>query len=158
MRRFLPVIALGLAASGCGSSNPVMPLPASELRSVPVSATADGKDLVLTPYLWRDFMPAAPPDGQPLVAVLRIGPSDGSAVPPTIRADAAWVVFGEQVWAAPVREDRFASPDPVYYEAVIRNGPKWGPGVTVDVVVRLRDSAGRAVLLRAANQAISRTD
>jgi hypothetical protein len=39
---------------------------------------------------------------------------------------------------------------------VAREGPKWGPSVTVDVVVRLTDGR-RAWLLRAADQPIAGT-
>jgi len=44
------------------------------------------------------------------------------------------------------------------FAVVARNGPKWGPGVEVDVVVRLRDAAGHGVLLQAPGQLIGRTD
>jgi hypothetical protein len=37
------------------------------------------------------------------------------------------------------------------------NGPKWGPNVTVDVIVRLRDSTGHAAHLRARGQTIGAT-
>lgn len=35
-------------------------------------------------------------------------------------------------------------------ETTVRNGPKWGPGVFVDVIVRLTDKEGRHHLLRIA--------
>jgi hypothetical protein len=41
---------------------------------------------------------------------------------------------------------------------VARDGPKWGPGIEVDVVIRLRDAAGRHVLLQAREQLVHRTD
>ena len=131
------------------------PLPPSELRGAPTSITLGGKTLVLETYLYRDFMPVSPPNGKPLIAVLRVKTADGSAFPSGVRADGAWVVLGDEVWSAAVGEERF--PSASSYEVVARNGPKWGPGVTVDVVVRLRED-GEEHRLRASNQPIHRTD
>ncbi len=41
---------------------------------------------------------------------------------------------------------------------VARNGPKWGPDIKVDVVVRIVDRAGNEYLLKASNQKIERTE
>ena len=147
-----------LVATACAESiAPVEQLPASDLRTVPLSVIVDGEALVLTASLWRDFQPSSPPDGKPLVAVLRVSAADGGLVPVGIAIDAAWVVHGDAVWATAVGEGRFAEPTPTFYEGVARNGPKWGPGITVDVVVRVR-SGGETRMLRAANQPIHRTD
>jgi hypothetical protein len=131
---------------------------AGDLRAAPLSIDVGGQQLVLSPYLWRDFQPVAPADGQPLIAVLRVQASGNAPVSNTIRVDAVWVVFGDEVWATAISEERAPSSTQPFYEAVVRNGPKWGPGVNVEVVVRVRDRQGSARLLRAANQPINRTD
>jgi hypothetical protein len=64
-----------------------------------------------------------------------------------------WVVFNDAVWSAAAQDERFGTDTSPFYEAVARDGPKWGPGVTVDVVVRVSDGA-RSWLLRAADQPI----
>lgn len=76
----------------------------------------------------------------------------------TFHVDGAWVINGAEVWSASVGEEKLASPSPVYYEVVARDGPKWGPNVSVEVVVRIRESSGSSMLLRAAAQVIQRTD
>jgi hypothetical protein len=43
-------------------------------------------------------------------------------------------------------------------EVFAEGGPKWGPGIEVDVVVRLRDAAGKSWYLKARRQPIHRTD
>ena len=43
-------------------------------------------------------------------------------------------------------------------EWVIRNGPKWGPHVYVDVIVELVTGPTTAFLLLAKNQLVSRSD
>lgn len=152
------LVALLVAAGGCSATDPVVPAPVADLLAAPLSAAVGGQALVLVPNLYRDFQPIAPPDGQPLIGILRVQASDGSALATSIQVDAAWVVNGTEVWVATVGEERLAAPTPVFYEAVARNGPKWAPGVSVDVVVRIREPSGATHLLRAAGQRIGRTD
>jgi hypothetical protein len=129
----------------------------AELRGAPVSVDVAGRTLSLESHLWRDFMPITPPQGQPLAAVLRIHANTG-ALPSGLEASAVWVVYGDQVWATEDLEIRPPDAAQSYLEVVARNGPKWGPDVTVDVVVRLVDAEDRRWLLRAADQTILRTD
>ena len=122
----------------------------------PDLVTMEGATVRAEAYLWRDFAPSSPPDGQPLVATLRIQTTDGSLIPPTLTADSAWLYNGGAVWATTVVQEQ--PRNATYFEVVARNGPKWGPGIEVDVVVRLRDSAGRSLLLQAPRQFIFRSD
>ena len=159
--RFSLIVAAALATAtiGCSSGrDPLAPTPpASELRAAPTLVTVAGTALRLETYLWRDFQPISPPDGKPLIAVMRVRAADGGTVPGGLQVDAAWVVNGGAVWAAEVR-DEHGSSNAQYYEVVGRDGPKWGPGITVDVIVRVRDAqAGASRLLRAADQPIRMT-
>lgn len=149
---------LVLVVAGCAGSSPTAPsdVTRSQLISAPPRIVADGKTLTLTSSLWRDFMPISPPDGKPLVAVLTIATADGSPVPATVTADTSWVIHSSDVWSAAVEQRPRAETAPAY-EVIARNGPKWGPDVTVDVVVRLVDSTGRSFLLRAPGQTIGAT-
>lgn len=101
-------------------------------------------------------MPPSPQDGRPLTAIARVQTVDRTPVPATLRATDVWVVLGSDVWRAAVREERPRSDTAPDYEVVARDGPKWGPDVTVDVVVRLTDGR-RDWLLRAADQRIAAT-
>jgi hypothetical protein len=147
-----------LVVAGCGGSSPTSPsdVTRSQLAAAPTRIVADGKTLTMTTSLWRDFMPISPPDGRPLVAVLTIATDDGSPVPATVTADTSWVLHSSAVWTAAVEQRPRAETAPAY-EVIARNGPKWGPDVSVDVVVRLIDSGGRAFLLRAPSQTIGAT-
>ncbi len=143
--------------SGCGGT-PTSPteIPTSRLLSAPTRIVADGKTLTLAAFVWRDFMPPAPAVGRPLQGVLRIATDDGSPVAATVAVDTSWVIHNAEVWAATVEQQPRADTAP-HFEVVVRDGPQWGPNVTVDVVVRLRDSAGSQFLLRAAGQKIGAT-
>lgn len=146
----IPTLALG--CSGEESTAP----PVAELEAAPTTQVVANTTLELETTLWRDFMPISPPDGRPLIAVLRVRTTDESALPQGLSVEAAHVIHGEDVWSAAPREEHGSERDDVL-EVVLREGPKWGPGVTVDVVVEIQH-AGRLLLLRAPEQPIIRTD
>lgn len=154
MRAVLSTILL-VAVASCGQSPtaPSGPATPAGLRSAPTSLNLDGRRIVLVTSLWRDFMPISPPDGKPLIAVARVKADDGSPLPGSVRATDLWVVFNEALWHTAPKEERTRSETAPDYEVVARAGPNWGPGVTVDVVLRLTDG-NRAWLLRAGDQQI----
>ncbi len=156
MQRLAVLLASLLAvSSGCGSS-PTAPSSPATLRSAPTSVAVADKTLILTTSLWRDFMPISPPDGKPLAVVAQVRTSDGSPIPASIKALKLSVVMARSVWSATVVEERSRAETSPIYELVARDGPKWGPGVSVDVVVELQDGASRH-LLRAADQPMKGT-
>ncbi|HEV7992870.1 MAG TPA: hypothetical protein VGP25_13650 [Gemmatimonadaceae bacterium] len=151
-------LALFAATAGCGADALVAPPPTAELQAAPASIVVEGQTLVLRPELWRDFMPITPPNGKPLAAVLRLYAASGTPVTASFHVDAAWVVNGADMWAPSVEENPFARWNPQYYEVVAHDGPKWDPGILVDVVVRVREASGATQLLRAAAQRIQTTN
>ncbi len=132
--------------------------PLSELRAAPERVVIDGANLVLSTSMWRDFMPHAPPGGHPLIAIFYISTADSSMFPEGVASDAAFVVNAEQVWAAEYsRENPELDQSPYRIVMIARDGPKWGPNVEVDAIVRLQDSGGSAYLLAARGQHIGAT-
>jgi hypothetical protein len=154
--RFLPIAAACALLAACDPPTTISTLPI-EYATVPTVVQVAGHELALEAHLWRDFQPVAPPDGQPLVAVLYIKTTDGGPFPAGVTADQVTVVFGEERWTAPARRESSSGQADVL-EVVGRDGPKWGPHVNVDVVVRLRGPDDQVHLLRAPNQRIGRTD
>lgn len=154
--RLLPTLALALLLAGCENTTTISTRP-SLLRDAPTQVRVNGYSLVMETYLGRDFMPAAPPDGQPMVAVLRIRTADGRPFPAGVTADRVSVVNGDQVWTAATHQEH-PSQQANTLEVVARDGPKWDPGTKVDVVVYLHDAARREYRLRAPDQLIQRTD
>ncbi len=108
--------------------------------------------------LWRDFQPIAPPDGQPLVGIFAVRTIDDTPIPPGVTADSAWVYNGVLAWATAVVEEHPRGEGASFFEVVARNGPKWAPGIEVDVVLQLHDATGQRVLIQAPRQRISRSD
>ena len=101
-------------------------------------------------------MPVSPPCGKPLIVVARLVETDSLAIPSNVVMDSLWVVNGEDTWATVSGERRSRQPDQI--EEVARGGPKWGPGITVDVGVRVRTGSEEAHHILATNQRIDRTD
>jgi len=148
-----------VAVYGCAQGGPTAPesASASTLATAPTDVVVDGKTLTLGASLWRDFQPISPPDGKPMIAALQVRTGDGSAVPTTVTADRVWLVHGTAVWSGVPREERPRQDTEPIYELVARDGPKWEPGILVDVVVQLRDANGRLSRVRAANQLVRGT-
>ena len=162
MRRFFATLSIAASLAACSTrSEPPAPVgeEAAALRVAPLSAEVGGRSFTLSSFLWRDFMPGpdASANGRPLVVIATVAATDKSALPVDLTVDGLWVVNGDQVWRGTPREEQPRT-DPTKVEVVAREGPRWGPGITVDVIVRLRGAGGRSALLRAAAQPINRTD
>lgn len=154
--RLLPLAAACALLAACDPPTTISTLP-TEFATVPTVVQVNGRELALEAHLWRDFQPVAPPNGQPLVAVLYVKTTDGSPFPAGVTADQVTVVYGEERWTARARQENPSWRQDIL-EVVARNGPRWGPHVNVDVVVRLRGPGDKVHLLRAPNQRIGRTD
>jgi hypothetical protein len=131
--------------AGCDRLATISPQPVV-LDDAPTRIQVDGRELTLDTYLYRDFMPVSPPGGKPLVAGLKVRTVDGSPLPAGIRAERVSVRYQDEVWTVPVVLEH-PSPLPGVLDVVARDGPRWGPGVNVDVVLHLRDGAGNAKAL-----------
>jgi hypothetical protein len=159
-----PLVHLS-APTGQSKENPSLSI--KDLRNAATEVVLDGRSLSLSAYPWRDFMPGtSTADGSPMMVGLRVATSDKKPFPSGVRADGAWILFGEQMWEiSDLRRNVAGIPDnkdssekwincPVspVCEFTVRDGPKWGPGVFVDVVVRLTDKEGRHHLLQVPKQ------
>jgi len=161
VNRSIPIVLMALSINACallqGDDGPEH-VSLEKLNAAPTTVKVDGTTLSLETYLWRDFMPISPPDGKPLVAILRVKTDDGSTIPDGLKMPAAWVVRDKKVWDT-LLDDEQPEPHPEdVLELVARDGPKWGPNVAVDVIVELRLADGSKLLLKAVDQMIERTD
>ncbi len=110
----------------------------------------------LETYMWRDFMPISPPDGKPLIVVIKIHASGVLEFPSTISLERLWLIYGTEIISAlPTNEYKLYGST---YEMIFREGPKWGPGIFINVVVKLKGINFRIYYLKAIDQPIHRTD
>lgn len=134
-------------------------IPIDKLSSAADSLTIDDQTIVLSTYLWRDFQPISPPDGKPLSALIYIDNTDTTSLPSAIGADAVYIVNRNYVWKSFFSNEVIPPADRDKYRLIkiARNGPRWGPNIKVDVVVRVTHGE-RSYLLKAEGQYIWRTD
>lgn len=164
MRNSAVFTLVALALVGCGdrrhTTAPIIEFPGpapDPVLQAPEEAVIGGVTFRLGAYLWRDFMPLSPPDGSPLNAELQISAADAAPIPQGVRVDRIWVLRGDSYWTTRTLEERPGAPADPTLRSVARGGPKWGPGITVDVVARLRDPLGFPHYLRAREQYIGAT-
>lgn len=153
-------IALVSCEGGTKFLAPAMPPPisADALRAAPDTLSLVGYQSVITADLYRDFMPVAPPDGDPLVAVITFSLISASDFSGNVTGAYVWVVNGNEVWRAPLE-----MLDPSRYphdEVVWRadGGPKWGPGIQVSVILGLMIEGRGLQLVRLPDATIGRTE
>jgi hypothetical protein len=102
--------------------------------------TIDSRGYFLNAFLWRDFMPISPPNGKPLIALNWLINSDSIDIPENIVMKKQYVIYNDSVWIADYEENRSPT-SPLYrLEKMSINGPKWGPGVHVDVISKILDT------------------
>ena len=85
------------------------------------------------------------------MAVVRVVAEDELPLPEDLAVGRVWVLSGKEQWSPEL------SALPERPAVSLADGPKWGPGINVDVGVRL-DRGSETWLLRAADQPIKRTD
>ncbi len=161
MRKFCCLLTF-VALIGCKGNEKVTTtppdIPVNQLLAVPDTVQVEGRQLYLETYVWRDFMPISPPDGKALVALMYVTPTDTIPLPASISADAVWIVYNNQVWRSWISDAMDGGLNAHRLARIARDGPKWGPGVPVDVIVRVLDAGGHGHLLHAPDQMIHRTD
>ena len=145
------------AGSGCGTACRCCRSGSVAVASAPERVVIDGREYTLAASAWRDFQPVAPPDGQPLIVVAEVSPSDMMPLPSDLAIDRVWVLHGRREWSAVPEQPGGQEPPATRLEVSARNGPKWGPGIKVDVVVRMRRGE-ETWLVRAPGVDIKRTD
>jgi hypothetical protein len=149
MTKYALMLVASLLLVGCGGAsngfhdpsteNPSVSI--SELQAVPEQIEVDGQQYVIgLPFLGRVmYMGSGAANGDPLYAEIHVTvPSFQSSLAGAV-PDRIWVINGERVWET----------DLTYWRAT--GGPKWGPDIYVDIVIRFTDGHGVSHLLRASH-------
>lgn len=138
----------------------------SPLRTTPealgaVATRAEGPDgaFTLEVEAWRSYQPTMErPPGDPMIAILRLRVEGERAIPGALSVDSVWLVRGADVERAQAREEQPRVAGAGMVEFVIRDGPRWPTGETMDVVVALGGLGGAPLLVRAPRVVIARVD
>ena len=125
------------------------------IYDAPEEVTLGNMSLSLETYMWRDFMPISPPDGKPLIVVIMIHAQNVVEFPLTVQIDRIWIINGSSVRSTLATNETRTYNNTL--EMVFRDGPKWGPGISIDVVVKLKYLDFSFLYLLAPNQTIYMT-
>ncbi len=160
MKKFV-IAFISLFIFGCSDDGVSIPpdIPIQKLLSTPDTIVVENRRIYLSTYMWRDFQPISPENGHPLIAIVYLTAVDTIPLPKNISADGIWIVYNNEVWKSWLTSES-TPPEikPNRLVKVAREGPKWGPNVFVDVIVRITDGKGGSQLLRGSKQYIGRTD
>ena len=85
-----------LLVAGCGTACRCCHPAAASPATAPERVEIGGVPYTLTASLWRDFQPVAPPNGQPLVVVVKVTTADEASVPADLAIDHVWVLNGKE--------------------------------------------------------------
>jgi len=105
---------------------------ADELKSSPTNIDINGSYLTLDAYVWRDFMPPTETDGDPMRSTVTLNLISGPEILSQVHLVRQYVIYGNEVWAADIFDLEIGTST---LQGTSANGPKWGPDVTVDVVL-----------------------
>ena len=127
---------------------------ANQIKSSPEQIAIENSRLTLYTYFWRDFMPGVEENGSHLMGVIQFEGQTGAILSNSISLSKLYVINGSDIWICDVFETRIGYND--IWETVVRNGPKWGPGIDVDVICEF-ESLGQSYRLMAKSQTINAT-
>lgn len=98
----------------------------------PTTLNLDGALLNLEATVWRDFMPPTEPNGSPMISTLQLHLVSGTDLLSQIHLVRQYIIYNNEVWAADLFD---VGVNGSYIQGTSSGGPKWGPDVTVDVVL-----------------------
>lgn len=131
---------------------------ADELRQASTQLSASGVNLSLAVEAWRSFQPIVGNEGDPLIAILRVNAGASEGVPGALALATVYLLHGSDVVQVEAREEEPRASNASTVEFVLRDGPRWAAGDSIDVIAELTGLGGANVLLRAPRVAISRVD
>jgi hypothetical protein len=132
---------LGACSSSIEPNSPIKFGQELELREASTSINLDGQSVELTAIAWRDFMPAIPLGGPPLIVVVSLPDHLND-----VSVDRLWILYGDEVWEPTVEPTLRAN------EWRASGSPPWEPGeAAVEVVAQVRDRSGNQFLVRDAD-------
>lgn len=157
MRKYALLLLMSFALSYCSHINMDDEPPTFEkLLNTPDTVRVANQTFILSTYLNRDFMPIIPLGGSGLTATAYLETKDHSPITGTIIFDTIYIIKRSIYWESGFVETA-PTEQPYKLGKIMRNGPAWDTGITVDVVVKFMVN-GQTYKVKAGNQLIHRTD
>jgi len=110
---------------------------ANLLKISPENIVITGNELMLDTYLWRDFMPGVEENESRLIGVIKFKGQSGFILSNAISISKVYVINNNEMWVCDTFETRVIEPD--LFEIVVKDGPKWEPGINVDAICEFKN-------------------
>lgn len=123
-----------LALFSCESDKEYSQLTISELNSVTTETEVGENNIILDPYLWRDFQPGDEEANTSLRAIATLADVNYREVT-TLSTSYIYVIYNEEIWFAELTEEPYSTQEVYEIDFRAMDGPKWDTGIYVDVVV-----------------------
>lgn len=139
---FIAFLALLLMSATCERMSPEEGIRldktlAAELKKCQETISIDGKELVLSADLWRDFMPSVGAADNALHAAVKVTCSDKIPLPEKLTVTRLMVVKGDSVWVADINNSERS--DQQILLAGAKGGPEWKVEDKAEVIIELYD-------------------
>jgi hypothetical protein len=160
-------VAALLLAAGCNDApkdpirpivHPVPEFSTQELLAAPEALKFSGIAFDVTAALWRDFQPVSPPEGRGLAAAVEATALGEPVYPSEIVSAYVWVLWGDDRWESWLKPQGSPAGEPATMRYGAADGPLWGPGIEVEVVVGFRTSSSVVHLVKIPGVPVTRTD
>jgi len=110
---------------------------AATLKKSQETITIDGKRVVLSAYLWRDFMPSIGERDNSMKATVKVTGANKIPLPENVMINRLIVVKGDSVWVTHIEDAQRL--DQRMIQAGAKGGPEWEVGSYTDVIVEIDD-------------------
>ncbi|MEO6447163.1 MAG: hypothetical protein ABIZ91_10400, partial [Gemmatimonadaceae bacterium] len=108
------------------------------LLAISTESTLGAVTFAVEAEAWRSYQPIRGDAGDPMIIVLRLQARDDVGVPGDVGIETVYLIRGEELIVTEAREEQPREARARSVEFVVRNGPLWSPGDSLDVVVTLK--------------------
>jgi hypothetical protein len=128
----------------------------SEFNHATNSTVIQGLNIELKAEIWRDVVLVGASEVQHVInTVLKLRTANGGGLPDGILVDQVWLVMGVGVWR-PTVADMIPTRNCHLIVLKAESGPPWPVNAKVDVLLRIRESAGPLHYLKATGRRIEK--
>ena len=156
-----PVVGVIAALCGCSediSGQVTKAWSVDQIAAFPDSIAIDGPVMYISASANRDFMPIAPSDGRPLSAGVQLLGLTNGPIEWTPKDPVLYVILGDRMWISSARSQQAWYAASLLWEFSASDGPKWGPGAVVDIVLEFGVAPGNRCRIIDRQVEISRSE
>ncbi len=141
---------IGCSRSGTGetSATPLKAMSVAALRAIPTEAALD-MPVQAAVYAWRDFLPTTGGAARTHELMVSVQVRGGVVQPKVLACDGMYLVHADSVFRSTPADQR-AGDGPGAIECILRGGPEWPVGDTVQVIISVTSGSQHALIRREA--------